>query len=83
MNAGMLVLFPLTFASSVFVDPHTLPAWLRDFVQVNPVTHLVAAERALMNGTATLGPVAWVLIASAALTALFAPLTMHVYRTRQ
>jgi len=41
MNTGMLVLFPLTFASNVFVDPRTLPGWLRSFVQVNPVTHLV------------------------------------------
>lgn len=83
MNTGMLVLFPLTFASNVFVDAHTLPGWLREFVQVNPVTHLVTAERALMNGTATAAQLGWVLIASAALTALFAPLTMHIYRTRQ
>ena len=45
MNIGMLVLFPLTFASNVFVDPQTMPGWLRDLVQVNPVTHLVTAER--------------------------------------
>jgi ABC-2 type transport system permease protein len=83
MNAGMLVLFPLTFASNVFVDPRTLPGWLRTFVDANPVTHLVTAERALMAGTATGGEVAWVLIASAALVLVFAPLTMVIYRRRQ
>lgn len=83
MNTGMLVLFPLTFASNVFVDSHTLPSWLRAFVQVNPITHLVTAERALMNGTVTAAQLGWVLIASATLTALFAPLTVLIYRTRR
>lgn len=83
MNMGMLVLFPLTFASNVFVDPGTLPGWLRAFVHANPITHLVTAERGLMGGTATAGQIGWVLIASAALTVVFAPLTMQVYRTRR
>jgi ABC-2 type transport system permease protein len=83
MNMGMLVLFPLTFASNVFVDPRTLPGWLRAFVDANPITHLVTADRALMDGTATAGEISWVLIASAALTAVFAPLTMQIYRNKQ
>jgi ABC-2 type transport system permease protein len=83
MNAGMLVLFPLTFASNVFVDPHTLPGWLRAFVNANPITHLVTAERALMHGTATAAQISPVLIASAALTAVFAPLTVQIYRNKQ
>ena len=82
MNIGMLVLFPLTFASNVFVDPRTLPGWLRAFVHANPITHLVTAERGLMGGTATAAQLGWVLIAAAALTAVFAPLTMQIHRTR-
>jgi ABC-2 type transport system permease protein len=82
MNMGMLVLFPLTFASNVFVDPRTLPGWLRAFVHANPITHLVTAERGLMGGTATAAQLGWVLIAAAALTAVFAPLTMQIHRTR-
>jgi len=82
MNMGMLVLFPLTFASNVFVDPHTLPGWLRAFVNANPITHLVTAERALMHGTATAAQISPVLIASAALTAVFAPLTVQIYRNK-
>jgi ABC-2 type transport system permease protein len=74
---------PLSFASNVFVSPATLPGWLRAFVRVNPVSHLVTAERALMNGTAAAGEVGWVLLASAGLIAVFGPLTMLLYRGRQ
>jgi ABC-2 type transport system permease protein len=73
---------PLTFASNVFVSPATMPGWLRAFVGANPVSHLVTAERALMNGTVAVGQVGWVLLASAALVAVFGPLTMRLYRTR-
>jgi ABC-2 type transport system permease protein len=74
---------PLTFASNVFVSPATMPGWLRAFVDVNPVSHLVTAERALMNGTGGAGQAGWVLLAAAALVAIFGPITMRVYRTRQ
>lgn len=80
MNTGMLVLFPLAFASNVFVEPRTMPGWLRAFVDVNPMTHVVVAVRALMAGTADVGQVVWALVAAAALTAVFAPLTMRLYR---
>ena len=77
------VQLPLTFASNVFVSPATLPGWLRTFVDVNPVSHLVTAERALMAGTWAASQVGWVLLASAALTAVFGPLTMRLYRAGQ
>ncbi len=80
---GFAVQFPLIFASNVFVSPATMPGWLRAFVDANPVSHLVTAERALMDGTAAAGQAGWVLLASAALIAVFGPLTMHLYRTRQ
>jgi ABC-2 type transport system permease protein len=73
---------PLSFASNVFVNPATMPGWLRGFVNVNPVSHLVTAERALMNGTAATAQVGWVLLASAALITVFGPLTMLLYRRR-
>ena len=79
MSAGVVVLFPLTLASNVFVRPDTMPGWLQAFVRVNPVSHLVTAERGLMNGTAATGQVLWVLLASAALTGVFAPLTARLY----
>jgi ABC-2 type transport system permease protein len=82
MSAGFVILFPITFLSNVFVAPHTMPAGLRAFAQANPVSHLVTAERGLMAGAATAGQLLWVLAASAVLSALFAPLTMALYRRR-
>jgi len=82
MGVSMLILMPLTFASNIFVDPATMPSALRAFVDVNPVTHLVTAIRGLMGGGAQLSDVVWVLVASAALTLVFAPITMRLYRTK-
>jgi len=79
MSTGTVVLFPLTLASNVFVAPQTMPGWLQTFVTVNPVSHLVAAERGLINGHPAAGDIAWVLLAAAALVLLFAPATAYLY----
>ncbi|MDQ3677611.1 MAG: ABC transporter permease [Actinomycetota bacterium] len=80
LNSGFMGIFPLTFLSNVFVDPDTLPAGLEDFVDVNPVSILATAARGLMEGNAQAGDIAIVLAVSAALTAVFAPLTTRLYR---
>jgi ABC-2 type transport system permease protein len=82
-SLSLLVLFPLTLASNIFVDPATMPGWLQAFIDVNPISHLVTAARGLMGGTVTAGQVGWVLAAAAALTAVFAPLTTHLYRNQR
>ncbi len=82
MNAGFMGIFPLTFLSNVFVDPETLPSWLEAFVNVNPISHLVTASRGLMAGTASAGDIAFVLISAAVLAAVFAPLTVRLYRSK-
>jgi ABC-2 type transport system permease protein len=82
MNLGFVVLFPLTFMSNIFVDPQTMPGWLRSIAQANPITHLATAARGLMQGTATVSEIIWVLAAAFALTALFAPLTTWLYQRR-
>ncbi len=79
MSVGTVVLFPLTLASNIFVRPQTMPGWLQVFVKINPVSHLVTAERALIGGQAAAGQLAWVLLATAALVAVFAPVTVHLY----
>ena len=79
---SFLVQFPLTFASNVFVDPKTMPGWLRTFVEVNPISQLVDAVRGLMDGTAQASQIGGVLIASCLLVAVFGPLTMRLYRNR-
>ena len=80
MNAGFMGIFPLTFLSNVFVEPQTLPAGLRAFVDVNPVSTLATASRGLMHGNADGGDILVVLATAAALTAIFAPLTTRLYR---
>jgi ABC-2 type transport system permease protein len=82
MNAGFMALFPITFLSNVFVEPDTLPGWLEAFVDVNPISHLVTASRGLMDGTVHADDIGVVLGVGAALTAVFAPLTTHLYRSR-
>jgi daunorubicin/doxorubicin transport system permease protein len=82
MSIGFTILFPLTFISNIFVEPATMPSVLHTLADVNPVTHLVTAERALMSTGATAGQIGWVLAATAAFTAIFAPLTMQLYRNR-
>jgi ABC-2 type transport system permease protein len=82
MNTGFMALFPLLFISNAFVPPETLPSAIEAFVDVNPFSHLVTAARGLMDGTASAGDIFLVLGEAAVLTAVFAPLTLRLYRTR-
>jgi len=80
MSLGLAVLLPPTFASNIFVQPRTMPGWLQAFVKVNPISHVADAARDLMNNVGGVGgPVIWSLIAIAAITLIFAPLTLHLY----
>jgi ABC-2 type transport system permease protein len=79
MGVSMMLLFPLTFASNIFVDPATMPSWLRAVVNVNPVSGLVAAARGLMSGTPEAGQILEVLAVCVVLLAVFGPLNMRLY----
>ena len=80
MSLGLAVLLPPTFASNIFVQPRTMPGWLQAFVRVNPISHVADATRDLMNSAGGVGgAVAWSLIATAAITLVFAPLTLYLY----
>jgi ABC-2 type transport system permease protein len=79
MTWSGFVLFPLTFASNIFVDPATMPEWLRRIVDLNPVSRLVTASRGLMHGGVMFADVLWVLAASAVVVAVFAPLSLRMY----
>lgn len=83
MQMSMTVLFPLTFASNVFVEPSTMPGWVQAFVDVNPITHLTSAARGLVHGSVDTSDIGWVLLWSAALIAVFAPLTMRLYNSER
>ena len=82
MGVSMMVLFPLTFLSNVFVEPSTMPGWLQAFVQVNPITHLVTAVRSQMAGAWDWAAIGWTLMASAVLVAVFGTLTMRLYNRK-
>jgi ABC transporter DrrB family efflux protein len=79
-SAGFVILFPLVFASSVFVPVSTLPSWLQAFAKLSPVTLTANAARslALVPGTPSSlgGAIAWI----AGLLAVFIPLSVWRYR---
>jgi ABC-2 type transport system permease protein len=79
MQMSMTVLFPLTFASNIFVDPATMPGWLQAIVRNNPISHLTTAARGLMHGSVDSAAIAWVLVWSVGLVVVFAPLAMRLY----
>jgi ABC transporter DrrB family efflux protein len=78
-TAGFVVIFPLVFASSVFVPVATFPHWLQAFAKINPVTVTANAARsfALFGTPASLGAAAaWI----GGLLAVFIPLSVWRYR---
>jgi ABC transporter DrrB family efflux protein len=78
-TAGFVVIFPLVFASSVFVPVSTFPDWLQAFAKINPVTVTADAARsfALYGTPASLGAAAaWI----CGLLAVFIPLSVWRYR---
>lgn len=86
--AGFLPIFPLVFASSVFVPTDTMPSWLQVFADNQPISIIANAVRSLMLPAEALpiigldqGPLIWKSLAwIAAITAIFAPLAVRLYR---
>jgi ABC-type multidrug transport system permease subunit len=78
--AGFVVIFPLVFASSVFVPVASMPAWLQSFAHASPVTLTadVARSYALVPGIpSSLGEtVAWI----GGVLVFFIPLCVWRYR---
>jgi ABC-2 type transport system permease protein len=77
---SMMIMFPLTFMSNAFVPADTLPGWLKAFVDVNPVSHVVTAVRDLANHGQITGQVGLAVVACLAVIAVFAPLSVRSYR---
>ena len=46
-----IIIFPLTMASSAFVDPSVMTSWLRPFAENQPVTYIIDAVRGLLLDT--------------------------------
>ncbi len=79
-SAGFVAIFPLVFASSVFVPVNSMPAWLEAFAKISPVTLTADAARAYALGGSTSaslpGTLAWI----GGLLAIFIPLCVWRYR---
>jgi ABC transporter DrrB family efflux protein len=77
---GFMLIFPLTFASSAFVPPESMPSWLEGFAEANPFSTVVDAARALFvdapAGNDVWAAVLWCL----GLIAVFATLSVYKYR---
>jgi ABC-type multidrug transport system permease subunit len=80
-SIGYIWVFPLVFASSAFVPTAGMPGVVHAFAQVNPLTLVVNAARALMIGHGSaLGPSLGTLAWLAGLLIVFVPLTMRAFR---
>jgi ABC-2 type transport system permease protein len=79
MTTSFVFLMPLTFASNIFVGLETMPSWLQAVVRHNPVTHLANASRGLMHGQPVTSDILWVLVASAAIVLVSAPIALRMY----
>jgi ABC-2 type transport system permease protein/oleandomycin transport system permease protein len=78
-SAGFIWMFPLTFVSSAFVPPETMPSWLEPVANANPFTIVTNAARALYNGH-PVGNDAWYsLLWSAGITIVFATLAIRKF----
>ena len=78
--AGFVWVFPLVFASSMFVPIETMPGWLQAFAKVNPVTVTTDTVRALSLGL-PLGASLWQSLAwIGGLLVIFSTLAVNKYR---
>jgi ABC transporter DrrB family efflux protein len=78
--AGFVWLFPLVFASSIFVPVETMPSWLASFARVSPMTAAADAARALSLGGPAGTPALRTLLWVAVILAVFVPLAVTRYR---
>jgi ABC transporter DrrB family efflux protein len=86
-SAAFLPIFPLVFASSVFLPTATMPDWLRVFADNQPLTVVTNAMRGLMLGDGALpvgqdlaGEVLRALLWISGITAVAAFLAVRSYR---
>jgi len=78
--AGFVWVFPIVFASSLYVPVATMPSWLQVFAQINPVTPMVDTMRALALG-GSISESLWKILAwDGAIILVFLPLALRRYR---
>src|SRR5688572_25330812 len=80
-SIGFTLIFPLTFASSVFVPAESMPDGLQQFAEANPFTTFADAIRSLWIGTPANSDVWMSFVWCVVLIAVFAPLAVTRYRS--
>jgi len=78
--AGFVWIFPLMFASGLFVPVGTMPDWLQAFANHQPISLTADAVRALVLGGPTWTYVWKALAWAAGITAIFSTLAVARYR---
>jgi ABC-2 type transport system permease protein len=79
-SLGFVVIFPITFASSAFAPPDSMPAAVEAFANANPFSTVVDATRALFVGSPAGNDVWGAVVWSVGLILVFAALSVHKYR---
>ena len=79
-SIGFTAIFPLTFASSVFVPADSMPDGLRQFANANPFTTISDAVRSLWLDTPAHTDIWMSFVWCVVLTVVFAPLAVARYR---
>ncbi|TCO62262.1 ABC transporter permease [Actinocrispum wychmicini] len=74
---------PLQLGTSLAAPVATLPGWLRNWAEINPITHVMDACRALLTDTPVGDTVTTTLIWCAALFVVFCPLAVRAYSRQQ
>jgi ABC transporter DrrB family efflux protein len=82
-SAGFVAIFPLVFASSIFVPVDTMPDWLQAIANVSPVTATADAARALAIGGDVWDPLWQVIAWVSGILIVFVPLCVRKYRRLQ
>jgi len=77
---GFTAIFPLTFASSMFVPTSSMPDGLRQFAEANPFTTITDALRSLWLNTPANTDVWMAFVWCAVIVVVFAPLAVRRYR---
>jgi len=80
---SLVLIFPLTFGSNVFVPTGKLPGWLQAWVKINPISQLSDAARALLLDLPVGRAALWSLLWMVGIVAVFAPLAVRAYRRKR
>lgn len=79
-TAGFIWVFPLAFASSIFVPLESMKSGVRAFAEHNPITYVVDVVRALCLGTPIGDNLTYALIWIFGILLVFIPLAVNRYR---